>query len=417
MMQTEHLARHARRGLIASLKYVFDILGGAIHLLRKPLSVVVFLYILAFLLRGLWPTLWVAFNPLCRVPGISRLEICRPPTVTPPFRGPPSRNGPNYPKLVDVQSRTFEKLLHDSSDYTGLSTEIKRAEMATTDLITLVRGSRLVSKEMLAEVLDEFVSDAKKTGRSLQKLHAKVGGAVDDILAVNDWALKTIEKAEASALSGFSGAIKALIPGAPTQASIRSTITRTFTDSMSTVSSNLKRLIIEAELSLGHLNDLEEKLNTLYDILRREDIVQKEERDEILRLLWTKLGGNKKKLKGVDDHLTLLKDLGIYRRKARAHVVGALQTLGEMSEGIEDLRERAAQPALLASDDENDTGRGEIPVQVHVQSIKMGLERLRDGRKRAKLIEQAVVRKVLSANDLDDPRELGSGSDFLGVMD
>jgi hypothetical protein len=57
--------------------------------------------------------------------------------------------------------------------------EIKKAEMATTDLVTLVRVSDLKSRDMLADLLARFVDDAKKTGRGLQKLSSKVGGAVD----------------------------------------------------------------------------------------------------------------------------------------------------------------------------------------------------------------------------------------------
>jgi len=62
----------------------------------------------------------------------------------------------------------------------GLSLEIKKAEMATSDLIALVRVSNnLRSRDMLAESLAQFVNDAKKTGRGLQKLSSKIGGAVD----------------------------------------------------------------------------------------------------------------------------------------------------------------------------------------------------------------------------------------------
>ena len=85
----------------------------------------------------------------------------------------------DYPKLVDTQSATFEQLLHESISGSGLSLEIKKAEIATSDLVTLVRVSNLKSKAMLADSLSDFVDDAKKTGRDLQKLTSKIGGAVD----------------------------------------------------------------------------------------------------------------------------------------------------------------------------------------------------------------------------------------------
>jgi hypothetical protein len=80
---------------------------------------------------------------------------------------------------VNVQSATFEQLLDESVGGSGLALEIKKAEMATSDLITLIRVSELRSRQVLADTLAEFVEDAKKTGRGLQRLNAKVGSAVD----------------------------------------------------------------------------------------------------------------------------------------------------------------------------------------------------------------------------------------------
>lgn len=85
----------------------------------------------------------------------------------------------DYPKLIDVQSRTFEQLLEDIAGGSGLSLEIKKAEMATNDLVTLVRVSDLKSRDLLANTLVGFVEEARKTARGLQKFTSKVGSAVD----------------------------------------------------------------------------------------------------------------------------------------------------------------------------------------------------------------------------------------------
>jgi hypothetical protein len=80
---------------------------------------------------------------------------------------------------MEAETKTFEQLLDEASGGSALSLEVKKAEMATSDLVTLVHLSSLVSKEHLARMLLDFVEDAKKTGRRLQKLHSKVGGSVD----------------------------------------------------------------------------------------------------------------------------------------------------------------------------------------------------------------------------------------------
>jgi hypothetical protein len=85
----------------------------------------------------------------------------------------------DYPKLMEAQSSTFEQLLDRSAGGSGLSLDIKKAEMATRDLTTLVRFSELKSRDSLSRSLEQFTSNAKDTGRGLQKLSSKISGTVD----------------------------------------------------------------------------------------------------------------------------------------------------------------------------------------------------------------------------------------------
>ena len=85
----------------------------------------------------------------------------------------------DFPKMVDLQSKTFQQLMDESIGGSALSLEVKKAEMAITDLVSFVHLSKLKAKDTLATSLVQFVLDAKKTGRGLQKLSSKIGGAVD----------------------------------------------------------------------------------------------------------------------------------------------------------------------------------------------------------------------------------------------
>ena len=51
--------------------------------------------------------------------------------------------------------------------------------MATKDLVTLVGVSDLRSRDLLAGVLLDFVEDAKKTGKGLQRLNAKINSGIE----------------------------------------------------------------------------------------------------------------------------------------------------------------------------------------------------------------------------------------------
>jgi hypothetical protein len=204
-------------------------------------------------------------------------------------------------------------------------------------------------------------------------------------MAINDYALHTIEANLAKTASPYS--IKSFLPWySPLPA--HAIVTKTFIEVMSFLSASMQRLILEAELSFANLNNLEEGLSTLHELIAREDISISSAKSELLSELWTKLGGNRRALRGLEEHLLILNNLGNYRRRALVHVVAALQTLQAMSDDLEDLRERVAAPELTC---------GQIPVEVHMKSIGIGLERLREGRIKARAMEESAFNKVIGA--------------------
>ncbi|KAF7309732.1 hypothetical protein MIND_00345000 [Mycena indigotica] len=362
------------RGSIWISRYTLDVLTTAVNYLRGPLSFIVFIWMLAFLVQRMTNTIRVAFAPICWLPLVSQSPFCLPPSAQQP-------QWADFPKLVDVQSATLEQLLEESTSGSTLALQLKKAEIATSDLVTLVTVSDLKSRDVIQDSLRTFIDDARAAGRSLNRLNAKVSGAVDGVVAVNDYALRTIEGAHAQHPPSMLQQILRW-PFKP-QTDI---VVSAFEDSMNYLSLTMSRLVIEFELNLNHLNKLEEQLSVLHELVSREDKSLTTEKAELLGYLWTKLGGNRPKLRGYDNHLALLKGLGEYRKQALAHVVGALQTLAQMSEDIENLRERVAAPELVG---------GRIPLEVHIRSIQGGLERLNEGRSKAKFRESEAVKRIL----------------------
>ncbi|KAJ3555933.1 hypothetical protein NM688_g2301 [Phlebia brevispora] len=356
-----HLRGAFQAGASYTAEYTFDVVKSALRLLRKPLSLtlslILFLYLFSLLLSQAHSTLRTMLSPLCWIPGIAQTPMCAIPA-----HAPKVPKWADYPKLVEVQGSRFEQLLDDSIGNSGISLDIKRAEMATTDLITLVKVSDLKTKETLATHLEGFVEDAKRAGRGLQRLSSRIGGAVDNIIAINDYALHTIEGAQAKPNSLLS----VLWPFGSDMATVQEVVRDTFTQTMSVLETQMRRIVLEAEVSMHALTDLEERLVTLHEIVVRENNTLIDERADLLAQLWTIVGGNKKKLKHMNGHLFLLGSIGEYRKRAIAHVSAALQTLQGMSEDMEDLRQRVAAPELIGD---------RIPIAVHIKSIRAGLER------------------------------------------
>jgi len=203
-------------------------------------------------------------------------------------------------------------------------------------------------------------------------------------MGVNDYALQSIESARANEPSPWSP--RALAIWKPARPSTKEVIRNTFEEAMSVLSTNMEKLIVEAERSHHNLDALEEGLATLHEVVSREDLSISSDKADLLAELWTKLGGNRKELRSFEHNLDVLNGLSNYRRQALIHVVAALETLRAMKEDMEDMRERVTAPDLVGS---------KVPAEVHMKSIRMGLERLREGRNRAKRLGEAAVERVL----------------------
>jgi hypothetical protein len=140
-------------------------------------------YIFSIVLQGI--------APLCSMPLVSMMPVC-----TNIRKQSVYVQEPRYPDLVNLQTR-FEAVMESTGYGINLALDMKNSEMAVRDLNTLVGGIRhrwiqivltehiqvklsdLVSKDLLASSLDDFVSSAKDASRHLSKLDSGVGGAVD----------------------------------------------------------------------------------------------------------------------------------------------------------------------------------------------------------------------------------------------
>ncbi|KAI0303662.1 hypothetical protein B0F90DRAFT_1707922 [Multifurca ochricompacta] len=369
-----------REILVPFLMHIFcfitDVLNTVVRMLKIPISIALVIFACTYVLVLTSGAIRSALSPICSIPVVSLLcpafHLSESPRASRSDRIP---RWADFPGLLNVESKSLESLLDETVEGPGLALEIKKAEMATSDL----RRCR----EFLADSLGEFAKSARMVGRGLTRFSSRVGGAVDNIIAVNDYALHAIEAAN-SKPSSFS--LSRLLPFTPSNVATKQVVTRTFTEAMNTLSVNMQRLVLEAQMSVSDLDKLEAHLNSIHEIVAREDSSISTARAELLAQLWTILGGNRGTLKGMNEHLALLKGVSGYRDRALAHVVAALQMLQTMSEDMEDLRERVAAPELVGN---------AIPIEVHMKSLRSGLERLKGQRTGARKKEEQIVNQIL----------------------
>ena len=137
--------------------------------------------------------------------------------------------------------------------------------------------------------------------------------------------MKTIQDAQAAKSSLFviDLILRPLSKGVVTQ----TIVADTFADAMSVLETQLSRIRLEAEATAVYLNNLEQSLSTMHELLTRENVTMTNEKEELLAELWTRIHGNRRRLKGMNDNLHFLEHVGVWRKRARSGSVTALTLL------------------------------------------------------------------------------------------
>lgn len=424
--------------------YYFTRLG--FRLLKKPLAWIFMGYVVAIILafgaQQFTQAFTRAITPVCAVPGLSTLvPVCRwvnkngqseydlpawpniPQVLTPwTMFKPHKRRMPDFPTLTHVQSH-LNTVLASAEISSIMGLELKNAEISVRDLSTLVKVSNLECKESLTAYLDEFVQDSKTVSLELSRFESKVGGTIDTMVAVNRYSVKTLQDAKerATIAAASSGGLFGLIL-APFRVvestAIEAKIQQSFVETSSVLEDKLRYLIMEAQIVLQHLDGLETKLTTISEVVASESGRVDNHHDEILADLWTKLGGNKRKLKNLEGHKALLENVGQYRSQALTQVSNTLLQLQEMYTDLEQIRDKYAEPLVASEEFE----KGNIPIEVQISAIQEGVKRMVDRRERTKQRQIKDAADILRKVGAQDPNAVvqkkivgGEGDEVWGT--
>lgn len=204
-------------------------------------------------------------------------------------------------------------------------------------------------------------------------------------VASNRYAYQTISRHEALELS-FMGLIHRLIYGDRTS----EVVAESFEVAMSNHAMHLGKLILQGQVVLDLLARLEEHLVVIHEMCMRESLVITDARDQLLADLWTTLGGNQRRLRGIRNHLNLLRNVSRYRTRALTHVLRAMEEISRREELIHELRAQAVVPGIAA---------GTIPLKIQLESIRSGIERLLDSGANARRKKAEITQQVLVSSD------------------
>ncbi|KAI0762927.1 hypothetical protein C8Q74DRAFT_1371896 [Fomes fomentarius] len=280
------------------------------------------------------------------------LPLC----TTPPAHTPPLTHA-DFPALIAIQHRALDELYLNSAIGLDLVLNIKHAELAARDLVIIVKSSDLSSKDALADVLTGFLSDARLAARDLQVFTSKLYGILDSLLAFNTYALRAIESVrEPTAKPGLTSPLgQALV--------------RTFESSLLSFTAAISTIILDATTTSSSLDRLEERLATAHALTVQEAFDNALALDDLLWELWTRLGGNRHKLRDLRNRETTLKQVQQCRNVAVAYVATAMHTLTVLEVEVSELRDRLSTSAMEAI---------AVPFEVQLASIEASVYRMKE---------------------------------------
>ena len=383
--------------VLPSLEYGFSILKIAASLAKPFIAYGLAIWLLLGLLimaRNLvTSSVSTALSPLCQIPGSSFLNL--------PFCGTfnnTSETGPvEFDKLVSAQA-AFEEVLTTSAGGASLPLDMKRSEASIRDLKHVVQYSTLPSRNELVFEFTGFIDTARQASGDLSKYNSRIGRAVDRILTTNRWTLQVLDGiAESENKQGAVGRfvsnhLNVFAPFQGTPRLSQDVLFDQYIRHTSAIEEQIQSLILEAQALLQILQNLDDRLDLIAGIAMRDGIKAKDNADELFSLLWTKLGGNRSGVAKLEAQLNVLKDVGAYRRLAWAHVSGTIIKLQAIAANLEDLRERVARPEIVGI-------REEIPLEMHVREIVMGVERLEAVREEGRRVEGQKLQSILNRGE------------------
>jgi hypothetical protein len=380
------------------LAHFLDIVSYALrHFIKPFLGVMLGIGVLVFgiqLASGvLRSTLSNAvLGPVCALPGSSYL-------ISACVDIHSSGQQANFEELINIQGQ-FEDIVDASKDTSTLPSTIKNSELAIRDLRTLVRYSRLPSRKELDNEFEYFVQTANEASVDLSRYNSRIGAAMDRVIATNTWTMNVLQgisekEASIGALSRVVNAVTgAFVAPPPT---LQQRIFDQYVLHVSKNKEEITRLIETAQALLQVLNNLDDRLGTIFEIATNDDQTITRNQEELLSSLWTKLGGNRGDLKANSKSLNLLENISRYRKKAVMHVSDTLLKLQEIQAELENLREGVAAPEVLGY-------RDEVPLTFHVDVIEKGVERLRIKRGESMQVEGETYRRLMGGGQ--EAREL-----------
>lgn len=165
-----------------------------------------------------------------------------------------------------------------------------------------------------------------------------------------------------------------------TEIATRPLFERSYVAVTATLSREIRALIEDSQAQYDALLDLEQSLTTIQNLILDEHLVEDTSREQLLKSVWTALGGNRQNYAEHEDNIQILTILVQVTQQATTNIRNALLVLEGVEDGLKELRTRTVVPSLL---DGSDPTHVQLSLQQQIELVEDGVRALEDSRKRS----------------------------------
>ncbi|KAH7918766.1 hypothetical protein BV22DRAFT_1134343 [Leucogyrophana mollusca] len=292
-----------------------------------------------------------------------------------------------------MQFNGLDGLVSDSVNALSLSHGLTEARLSIDDLILLVKGSNLGSRDVIVNEFLALASEAKDASRAL---HNQVQGTVDTVLVMNDNLLRLLRSQHSNVCfaSGYCSLVGNWLESNWLEPSYclssRQSISQASSYTSHAFQSAMESLISRiARLDAG-LDRVEGGLDKIRDLVAAEAQGLFQAKAGVLGNLLTSLGMHRKQLARLDAQIHSLKQITSYRSIASRVVLSAHHELHDVENKVHNLHALATNPRAAEN----------IPLETFIAAVTSGLENLRASSDEARGIATGRDRDRGSARQL-----------------
>ncbi|KAL6904587.1 hypothetical protein GGI43DRAFT_283879 [Trichoderma evansii] len=324
-----------------------------------------------------------SFDSINKIPSVSNFQLGFFETET------SSRSATSFidfTNLMEVQSG-FESVLDKSAYGLSMPLELKRSEIATRSLRSLLKENEIAAREDFIMELNAYIEKVGQAGGNLQTFYIHVGSTVDSVININRWTLRHInslsmEPEEPSLPPAVAWIFKPLsLFKSSEQAGNDRALLDKYSEHINLVQDRLDKIIEEGKALSLLLHQGQAHLGAINDQAQRLSSTEKTKPESFISAIWAYIGSLMEEERNFDEQIALLKEVDVQYTNAISHLSSLIDELKDIRLYLGDLLNRNDEPSVAWGDEPRAQTQTTLSDQYEI--IKNALEKLEQARKRA----------------------------------